>query len=61
MSANKQTQNRVLNGRKPEAEKAALITQIPEFDKATRKLVKVPKEAIEAAERDEARKGKRAR
>jgi hypothetical protein len=32
--------------------------QIPEFDKAMRKLVKVPKEAIERAEKEEGRKGK---
>jgi hypothetical protein len=31
------------------------FTQIPEFDKAMRKLVKVPKEAVE---REESRKGK---
>jgi hypothetical protein len=34
------------------------FTEIREFDKAMRKLVKVPKEAIERAEREEARKGK---
>jgi hypothetical protein len=34
------------------------FTQIPEFDKAMRKLVKVPKEAVERAEQDEARKQK---
>ena len=34
------------------------FTQIPEFDKAMRKLVQVPKEVIERAEKDEARKGK---
>jgi hypothetical protein len=35
------------------------FTQIPEFDKAMRKLVKVPKEAVERAERDETRKDRR--
>ncbi len=35
------------------------FTQIPEFDKAMRKLVQVPKEAIERAEKNEARKGKK--
>jgi hypothetical protein len=35
------------------------FTQIPEFDKAMRKLVKVPKEAVEKAEREEALKGKK--
>jgi|HubBroStandDraft_6_1064221.scaffolds.fasta_scaffold9684910_1 hypothetical protein len=37
------------------------FTQIPEFDKAMRKLVKVPKEEIERAEKNEARKGKGSR
>ena len=34
------------------------FTQIPEFDKAMRKLVQVPKDAIGRAEKDESRKGK---
>lgn len=34
------------------------FTQIPEFDKAMWKHVKVPKEAIERAEKDESGKGK---
>jgi hypothetical protein len=34
------------------------FTQIPEFDKAMPKLVKLPKEAIERAEKDESLKGK---
>jgi hypothetical protein len=39
-------------------EKTASVYADPEFDKAMRKLVKVPKEAIERAEKDESRKGK---
>jgi hypothetical protein len=34
------------------------FTQIPEFDNAMRKLVKVPKEAVERAEKDGARKAR---
>ena len=36
--------------------KPPAFTQIPEFDQAMRKLVQVPKEAIERAEKNEARK-----
>ena len=45
--------------RRAKQKKRHPFTQIPEFDKAMRKLVKVPKKAIERAEQDEARKGKR--
>jgi len=44
--------------RRAKPEKRHPFTQIPEFDKAMRILVKVPKEAIERAEQEEARKGK---
>jgi len=44
--------------RRAKPKKRHPFTQIPEFDKAMRKLVKVPKEAIERAQREETRKGK---
>jgi hypothetical protein len=44
--------------RREKPKKPHPFTQIPEFDKATRKLVRVPKEAVERAEQKEARNGK---